>query len=117
MLGRIELTTPTACRTPIKKATNFKLGIFEPSKEELADVTGEMQEDDDFEDEIADYLEKKTGHSGKSAQKTNKKKTIKIDSEDEDELASSPGPKARRAKSKAAKKRIIADSVGVDLLL
>ena len=72
-----------------------------------------MEEDADNDDDIANYLNEKLGQNSKPSQKA--KKTIKFNSDDDDDLMSSPPLKARKAKSKAAKRRVVVDTVCIGL--
>ena len=111
----------TACRSELDQRKVFKLQYFEPTKKEVAKESGEDIAEDDFDAEIGDFLAKRTGMNVKKERdsspipegKGKGKRVIKEDSDDEktDGDEEDVKPKARKAKTKAAKKRVVKDSV------
>ena len=109
-----------ACRSEIDVRKIFKLEFFEPTKKEVSKESGVEIDDDDFDAEIKDAIAKHTGKGFKrersSTPDVKGKRVIKEDSDDEktqddDEEEEDVKPKARKAKTKAAKKRCVKDSV------
>lgn len=86
------------CRQKVTKATLFPMQYFEPTKEQLAEITGtEVTNDEaEFENEMAEYLKKK---NMKAITKSPRKRR-------EGKL----GRPSRAVKSRAAKRRVIKDS-------
>lgn len=96
-----ERTCPN-CRQKIAKETLFEMKHFEPTKQQIAEITGtEVTNDEaEFEKDMTEYLKKKNSDLINKKRKGKGKATTTR--------------KPRAAKTRAAKKRVIKDSEDED---
>lgn len=101
------------CRQKITKDTIFALKYFEPTKKQIAEITGSEVVDDEaeFEKDMAEYLRKKNADLIKKKDGKNK---ASQDEKGKGRVQASKTTKPRAAKTRAAKRRVVKDSEDED---